>query len=129
MAGICPPLGWLLYGLLKIRARKSLRHLSAKKYMQPQVRDLKVQLFGGWEFPKNAAESENFAQIGYQYGVPMGGDLVPTNNKNAPSFILRAVKDPKGANLDRIQIIKGGSMLRVSSLRGSTMWLGQARAS
>ena len=68
---------------------------------------LKVQLFAAWEFPKNAAESENFAQIGYQYGVPMGGDLVPTNNKNAPSFILRAVKDPKGANLDRIQIIKG----------------------
>ena len=68
---------------------------------------LKVQLFGAWEFPKHAAESENFAQIGYQYGVPMGGDLTATKTKSAPSFILRAVKDPKGANLDRIQMIKG----------------------
>lgn len=68
---------------------------------------LKVQLFGGWEFPRDVADSESFAQIGYQYGVPMGGDLSATHNKKSPSFILRAVKDPKDANLDRMQIVKG----------------------
>ena len=68
---------------------------------------LKVQLFGAWEFPEHAAQSENFAQIGYQYGVPMGGDLSRTKNPKSPSFILRAVKDPSDANLDRLQIIKG----------------------
>jgi hypothetical protein len=68
---------------------------------------LKVQMFGAWGFPKGTAKSENFARIGYQYGVPMGGDLTATKTKSAPSFILRAVKDPVGANLDRMQIVKG----------------------
>ena len=68
---------------------------------------LKVQLFAAWEFPEGAAQSENFAQIGYQYGVPMGGDLSATENPSPPSFILRAIKDPNDANLDRLQIVKG----------------------
>jgi len=67
-----------------------------------------VQVFAAWEFPEDAERSEQFAQLGYQYGVPMGGDLIAVENaKQSPSFIVRAVKDPKGANLDRVQMIKG----------------------
>ncbi|MDA9095145.1 DUF3604 domain-containing protein [Porticoccaceae bacterium] len=71
---------------------------------------LRVQMFGGWNFPANAAESKDFAEIGYQHGVPMGGDIMSSDAKGtnvAPSFLLRAVKDPVDANLDRIQMVKG----------------------
>jgi hypothetical protein len=42
---------------------------------------------------------------GYANGVPMGGTL--SGLDGAPSFTVHAMKDPMGANLDRIQIVKG----------------------
>ena len=65
--------------------------------------------FGGWDYTDSDASSPNFAAIGYQKGVPMGGDLVLAEQikDKSPNFLIRAVKDPNGANLDRIQIIKG----------------------
>ena len=69
---------------------------------------LRVQMFAGWDFPEGAESSESFALIGSQYGVPMGGDLTGRDNVGkAPVFLLRAVKDPIGANLDRLQVVKG----------------------
>ena len=37
----------------------------------------------------------------------MGGDLTEAPKDTAPSFMIAAVKDPNGANLDRLQIVKG----------------------
>mgnify|MGYP001825892241 FL=1 len=37
----------------------------------------------------------------------MGGDLSEAPEDKAPSFMVRALRDPDGANLDRVQIIKG----------------------
>ena len=37
----------------------------------------------------------------------MGGDLVNPPTGAVPKFIIRALKDPDGANLDRVQVIKG----------------------
>ena len=69
---------------------------------------LRVQMFAGWDFPEGAESSESFSVIGSQFGVPMGGDLTAGDNDgNAPVFLLRAVKDPLGANLDRLQVVKG----------------------
>ena len=69
---------------------------------------MRVQLFAGWDFPAGAAEADDFAAIGYSHGVPMGSDLAATDGADqAPSFLLRAVKDPLEANLDRAQIVKG----------------------
>ena len=47
------------------------------------------------------------ANIGYTKGVPMGGDLREAPQGKSPAFLVAALKDPIGANLDRIQIIKG----------------------
>ena len=49
----------------------------------------------------------DLAVIGYRKGVPMGGDLSTAPSGKSPTFLLSAVKDPLGANLDRIQVIKG----------------------
>lgn len=69
---------------------------------------LRVQVFAGWDFPADAVAAEEFSSIGYQYGVPMGSDLIAVkDSKAAPQFMVRAVKDPVDANLDRLQMIKG----------------------
>ena len=69
---------------------------------------LRVQMFAGWDFPEGAESSESLSVIGSQFGVPMGGDLTAGDNDGkAPVFLLRAVKDPLGANLDRLQVVKG----------------------
>jgi Protein of unknown function (DUF3604) len=67
-----------------------------------------VRFFGGWDFAPDDAASRNLAETGYTKGVPMGSDLPKrTAEKKAPTFLVAAMKDPMGANLDRIQIIKG----------------------
>jgi hypothetical protein len=66
-----------------------------------------VRLFGGWDFAPEDAHNRLPADIGYAKGVPMGGDLGAAPGGKAPSFLVAALKDPIGANLDRIQIVKG----------------------
>ena len=67
-----------------------------------------VRFFGGWDFTAKDLDSRMPVVAGYQKGVPMGGDLrdLPADAK-APSFMVYALRDPIGANLDRIQIVKG----------------------
>jgi hypothetical protein len=67
---------------------------------------IKVRLFSGWDFSPDVLKQKEWVKTGYASGVPMGGDLPPPKGK-APSFVVWAVKDPEGANLDRIQIVKG----------------------
>jgi hypothetical protein len=66
-----------------------------------------VRFFGGWDFQAGDANTRNPAAVGYTKGVPMGGDLSNVSGGKSPSFLVAALKDPIGANLDRIQIIKG----------------------
>ncbi len=66
-----------------------------------------VRFFGGWEFEDKDAQDRLPARIGYAKGVPMGGDLRAAPAGKSPTFLVAALKDPIGANLDRIQIIKG----------------------
>ena len=68
---------------------------------------IQLRFFGGFEFNRRDADSRDVAGVGYDKGVPMGGDLTAAPRNRAPSFLIRAVKDPVGANLDRIQVIKG----------------------
>ncbi len=66
-----------------------------------------VRFFGGWDYEEKDAQSRNPAIAGYAKGVPMGGDLYANSDGKAPRFIVAALRDPIGANLDRIQIVKG----------------------
>lgn len=68
---------------------------------------IRVRVFAGWDFEANEVQRPDFARAGYQRGVPMGGDLSAAPEGMAPRFMVRALRDPDGANLDRIQIIKG----------------------
>ncbi len=63
-----------------------------------------VRFFGGWNFGTDALKGD-WVKAAYTGGVPMGGDL--TGAKGAPKFVVSALKDPVGANLDRVQIVKG----------------------
>ncbi|WP_170770031.1 DUF3604 domain-containing protein [Ruegeria lacuscaerulensis] len=67
-----------------------------------------VRFFGGWDFTEADARSRLPAEIGYEKGVPMGGDLADaTQGADAPTFLVAALKDPFSGNLDRVQIVKG----------------------
>jgi len=66
-----------------------------------------VRFFGGWGFVPSDAFSSRFAEVGYRRGAPMGSDLTKAPKGKSPTFLIRAVKDPDGANLDRVQVIKG----------------------
>jgi hypothetical protein len=67
-----------------------------------------VRFFGGWSYGAGDARSRQLADIGYRKGVPMGGTLARRPaGAGAPTFLVAALKDPIGANLDRIQIVKG----------------------
>jgi len=66
-----------------------------------------VRFFGGWDFEAQDAVTRQPAVVGYQKGVPMGGDLHQAPAGKSPTFLVAALKDPIGANLDRIQVVKG----------------------
>ncbi len=66
---------------------------------------IKVRFFGGPDLPADQKDGRDLVTQGYAKGVPMGGDLPSASGP--PHFTLHAMKDPDGANLDRIQIIKG----------------------
>ena len=68
---------------------------------------MSVRFFGGWDYEPSDAFKPDLASVGYNKGVPMGGDLVSAPAGTSPTFLIRAVKDPEGANLDRVQVIKG----------------------
>ena len=68
---------------------------------------IQLRFFGGYDYQAADAESADLASVGYAKGVPMGGDLAQAPKGKAPTFIVHAAKDPKEANLDRVQIIKG----------------------
>lgn len=65
-----------------------------------------LRFFGGWSFKDSDASDPDLARKGYEVGVSMGSEL-PKASAEAPSFVVSALRDPIGANLDRIQVVKG----------------------
>ncbi len=65
---------------------------------------MQLRIFGGWDF-SDQDWAGDWVKAGYARGVPMGADLKPGSGR--PSFLISALKDPEGANLDRVQVVKG----------------------
>ncbi len=99
-------------GLAAVWARGNTREalwdaMARKEVYATTGTRLVVRVFGGFNFlPADLARSD-FAERGYQKGVPMGGDLKSAPAGRSPTFLVRALRDVDGANLDRVQIIKG----------------------
>ena len=66
-----------------------------------------VRVFAGWDYDRADVLRPDFASTGYLGGVPMGGDLRSAPDGKSPRLMIRALRDPDGANLDRIQVVKG----------------------
>ena len=98
---------WAAYGLARTPARRSGTRSSARKSMPPPATGRSSACSPGWDFEPADADRPNFAAQGYARGVPMGGDLSKAPTGKSPSFVVSALRDPDGPNLDRIQIIKG----------------------
>jgi hypothetical protein len=99
-------------GLAAVWAKDNTREaifdaLARKEVYATTGSRLTVRMFGGWDFEPDEVERHDFAGTGYARGVPMGGDLTNGPDGMAPSFMIRAVRDPDNANLDRVQVIKG----------------------
>ena len=90
---------------------------------------LMVGVFAGYDFVAEDVQRHDFAKYGYQKGVPMGGDLSSAPKGKAPSLMIRALRDADGANLDRIQVVKGWLDASGSLQEKSTMLRGPATAS
>ncbi len=69
---------------------------------------MQVRFFGGWGYSPDDPKRPDVVARGYRGGVPMGGELPPRGRRDrAPRFLVLATKDPIGANLERVQIVKG----------------------
>ena len=99
-------------GLTGVWARENTREAILDAMKRKEVYGttgtrIRVRVFAGWDFAADEVLRHDFIDQGYQRGVPMGGELMAGPNGAAPNFMIRALRDPDGANLDRIQIIKG----------------------
>ncbi len=99
-------------GLAAVWARENTREalwdaMARKEVYATTGTRLVVRVFGGYEFEPADLDRANLAEVGYGRGVPMGGDLKAAPDGRAPGFLVVAQREPDGANLDRIQVIKG----------------------
>ena len=66
-----------------------------------------VRMYGGYDYTGADIKAADWAKAACAKGVPMGGDLAAAAEGQVPTFLVQARKDPDGANLDRIQVVKG----------------------
>jgi hypothetical protein len=99
-------------GLCVVWARENTRReifdaMKRKEVYATTGTRIRVRMFAGWDFEADEVSRPDFVSQGYRRGVPMGGDLREAPPGGVPRFMIRALRDPDGANLDRVQIIKG----------------------
>ncbi len=66
-----------------------------------------LRVFAAWDFNDSDRKNKDIASLGYRKGIPMGGDLSSAPKGKSPTLLIQAVRDPEGAKLDRLQVVKG----------------------
>jgi len=104
---------WSAAGIAGVWAKENTREaifeaMERKETFATSGPRIKIRFFAGWDLKVDSL-SGDWVTDAYANGVPMGSDLTrpPSAVNPGPSFIIQALKDPDGANLDRVQIIKG----------------------
>ena len=108
------PTGWSMsaQGLAAVWAQENTREAILEAFQRKEVYAttgprIKVRVFGGWDFEPEDLGQQKMQDAGYERGVPMGSTLSSGPVGRSPRFWVEALKDPKNANLDRMQIVKG----------------------
>ncbi len=109
------PTGWTMaaQGLAAVYAEENDRAAILDAFARREVYAttgprIQVRFFGGWDFARGDLESGDPVESGYARGVPMGGVLTRRDDPAAaPRFLVTALKDPRSAHLDRVQVVKG----------------------
>lgn len=102
----------LASGLAAVWARENTREAIWDAFERKEVfattgTRIRVRVFAGWDFEEEDLNRSDFAEYGYASGVPMGGDLTAAEDGKSLTMLIRALRDPDGANLDRLQVVKG----------------------
>jgi hypothetical protein len=103
---------WSAMGLAAVWAEENTRAslfdaMRRKETYATSGPRITLRFFGGFGYEASIVERPDLVERAYAGGVPMGGDLAGGESDESPGFIVVALKDPMGANLDRIQIVKG----------------------
>jgi hypothetical protein len=106
------PTGWTMQagGLAAVWAEGNSRSAIVDAFARREVyattgTRIALRLFGGFSFGEADLARADLAQHGYRTGVPMGGELSAADGR--PGFLVVAHRDPRSANLDRLQMVKG----------------------
>ncbi|MBT8139841.1 MAG: DUF3604 domain-containing protein [Gammaproteobacteria bacterium] len=112
--GINPANSWSSGGLAGIWAKENTREslfdaMRRKETFATSGPRIMVRFFAGWDYDAALLSDAGFVAKAYAQGVSMGGQISNASKGSSPRFLVAALKDPIGANLDRVQIIKGWS--------------------
>jgi hypothetical protein len=99
-------------GLAAVWATENTRDAIAAAFRRKEVyatsgTRIALRVFGGFGFSTDPVTSEDIVTAGYARGVPMGADLSRAPPDQPLSLLIHAARDPLGANLDRVQVVKG----------------------
>jgi len=69
---------------------------------------IRLRVFGGTDFTADMLSAPDMTSQAYARGVPMGGELGggKLSVEGTTQLLIHAAKDPRGTNLQRVQVIK-----------------------
>ena len=100
---------WGASGLAAVWAEENTREsiygaMERKETYATSGPRIKVRMFAGYNYDASLLDDTDMISKAYAGGVPMGGDL--TASETAPSFLVWAMRDPRNAPLQRLQMVK-----------------------